>query len=175
MLKHSRLQSLIVFKPNKVVQEVLAWQARMGDAFGTATRCPFLVLSGPSLFGKTTFAKNLWGAERSLVLSCQGVKQPNMKKFRREQHKVVIFDEAHHSMVIGNKQLFQAGLDVVTLAQSNCMEHCYDIWMYGVPLIVSTNDWCLGAKADEVAWLSANSVVVDVAEPLFQDNQPIQQ
>ena len=40
-----------------------------------------------------------------------------------------------------------------------------------MPLVVSTNDWLLGASDEQVAWLSANSVRIDVTEPMWvEDN-----
>ena len=81
----------------------------------------------------------------------------------------MLFAEAHHRMVFSNKQLFQAGLDEITLSQSNCQEHAYAVWMYGAPLIVSTNEWMLGAEPHEKAWLNANSRVVKVDSHLWVD------
>ena len=78
-------------------------------------------------------------------------------------------DEADYKMVIGNKALFQSGLEQVTLGQSTCNAYAYQVWLYAVPIIVSTNDWMLGAKAHERAWLEKNSVVVDCKRPLWRD------
>jgi hypothetical protein len=64
-------------------------------------------------------------------------------------------------MVIKNKEAFQAGLSPVMLGQSQCNEHSYACWLYGVPLIVSTNDWMVGAKPHDQKWLDANSAPND--------------
>ena len=116
--------------------------------------------------GKTRYAVALYGKNKTLVLSCQGVRSPKLKEFRRHKHSCV-FDEADHAMVFGNKQIFQAGLDDITLGQSTCNEHAYRVWLYAVPLIVSTNDWLLGASEEQIAWLSQNSVVLNVTEPMW--------
>ena len=34
-------------------------------------------------------------------------------------------------------------------------------------MVVSTNDWLLGAKGEEITWLEKNSVVVKVTEPMW--------
>ena len=79
------------------------------------------------------------------------------------------FDEAYYKMVIGNKALFQAALEQVSLGQSTCNAYSYQVWLYAVPLIVSCNEWMQGAEAHEKAWLDKNSVVVNVTEPLWRD------
>lgn len=160
--------SLIPLKPSRVVPEVLNWMQSFQEQWGKSTRFPFLVLDGPSQFGKTMFAKSLFGPERTLVLSCQGVAQPNVKGFDRGKHAAIVMDEADHLMVFNNKQLFQSGLDAIMLAQSTCQGHAYSVWLYAVPIIVSTNDWRRTATPEQKAWLDANSVVVAVQEPLWQ-------
>ena len=69
---------------------------------------------------------------------------------------------------------FSTSLDQVQLAQSTCQEHAYQVFLYGVPMIVSTNEWCLGAADHEKAWLDANSVVVSVTEHLWHEFLPVQ-
>ena len=72
-------------------------------------------------------------------------------------------------MAIGNKALFQAALEQVSLGQSTCNAYSYQVWLYAVPLIVSCNEWMQGAEAHEKDWLDKNSVVVNVTEPLWRD------
>ena len=160
------LEWSIPLKPSKVFRMVVNWMKAFVEEYGRATRFPFLVLNGESRLGKTRYASQLWGPEHTLVISCQGVRQPNLKDFDRSK-KCIVYDEASHSMVFANKQVFQAGLDEVMLGQSACNEHVYSAWLYAVPMVVSTNDWLLGAKDEEVAWLEKNSVVVDVSEPMW--------
>jgi hypothetical protein len=168
------IKILMKLKPFRIIPEVIEWVTMFVHGHGKRTRFPFLVMDGPSLHGKTRFAAALFGVANTLILSCQGVAQPHMKHFERGRHKAIVFDEAHHRMVVSNKQLFQAGLDEVTLSQSNCQEHAYAVWMYGVPLIVSTNEWLMGAEPHEVAWLNSNSVVIKIDKHLWvEDMQAI--
>ena len=102
----------------------------------------------------------------TLILYCQGVLKPNRKDFSRAM-RCIVYDEASHDMVVANKQVFQAGLDEVMLGQSACNEHAYSAWLYAVPMVVSTNNWLLGATEEEVSWLQKNLIVVDVTEPMW--------
>ena len=109
-----------LLKPSRIIPAVSTWLRLLQDGFGSATRFPFLVLHGASRYGKTQFARQLFGAARTLVVSCQGVKQPNLKSFSRSKHKAIVFDEADHTLILANKQLFQAGTVSILLAQSQC-------------------------------------------------------
>jgi hypothetical protein len=153
--------------------DIFAWMQLFNNDSSVRTRFPFLVLNGPSRMGKTRYATQLFGITKTLVLSCQGVLAPNLKPFRRHEHSCIVFDEGSHDMVFRNKQVFQAGVDVVMLGQSNCNEHAYACWLYGIPLVVSTNDWLIGASDDQAAWLNANSVVIQVTEPMWLETAPI--
>ena len=157
------------FKDLPVVKD---WMCLYIDHWGKATRFKFLVLNGPSQMGKTRFAESLWGQQMTLVTSCQGVRSPNLKNFQRARHRCIVFDEASSAMVVNNKQLFQAGLDLCQLGQSQCNQHSYTTWLYAIPLIISTNDWLRDITDEgEKHWLEANSVLVEVTEPLFFQNQ----
>ena len=162
-------QWLFPMKPSKEMQDVTAWVALFHGRYGQRTRFPFLVLNGESRMGKTRYAVNLFGPARTLVVPCQGAKSPDLRNFKRAEHKSIVMDEADYKMVIGNKALFQAALEQVTLGQSTCNAYAYQVWLYGVPIIVSCNDWMHGAEDHERAWLDKNSVVVNVTEPLWRD------
>ena len=167
------LQMRVPLKASKMYPAIFAWMQLFNNDSLVRTRFPFLVLNGPSHMGKTRYASQLFGIAKTLVLSCQGVLAPNLKPFRRHEHSCIVFDEGSHDMVFRNKQVFQAGVDVVMLGQSNCNEHAYACWLYGIPLVVSTNDWLVGASVDQAAWLNANSVVIQVTEPMWLESAPI--
>jgi hypothetical protein len=164
------IKILMKLKPFRIIPEVVEWVTMFVQGHGRMTRFPFLVLDGPSMYGKTRFAEALFGPANTLTLSCQGIAQPNMKYFERGRHKAIVFDEAHHRMVFSSKQLFQAGLDEVTLSQSSCQEHGYAVWMYGVPLIISTNEWLMNAEPHEAAWLNSNSRVIKIDKHLWMEH-----
>ena len=168
-------------KPFKEVPEVSAWKREI-DLTQTGRkpasgRSKFLVLEGDSQKGKTMFAQGLWGMEQTLVVNCQGVAEPNLRSFNRLVHKCIVFDEIEASTVVNNKQLFQGSVNAVKLGQSVCAQHAYDVYLYGIGLILSCNKWldvCPKKKkakisSEEQAWLVANSVHVVVHEKLYED------
>ena len=89
-----------------------------------------------------------------------GRQATKLKIVSRSKHKAIVFDEADHMLILANKQLFQTGRVSILLAQSQCQEHAYEVWLYGKPLIISTNTW--DATADE--WLPANSILVPICK-----------
>jgi hypothetical protein len=56
-----------------------------------------------------------------------------------------------------NRQLFQAGPWRVQLGQSPCNEHCYSVWVRGVPFMICSNNFWQECR-DETArkWVEAN-------------------
>jgi hypothetical protein len=93
-----------------------------------------------------------------------------MKLYRRGQHTVILFDEAHASMIIRSKKLFQASSDLVQLATSAANMMSYVVWVHGVRMVIASNRWQMELEAlDEVdrAWIVANSVYVLVDRPLY--------
>ena len=169
------LTSLIRMRPFKTLPTVVEWQSERARLFGSATRFKFLVLNGDTRFGKTSFAKHVYGPDHSLVVPCQNVSEPYLKDLK-DHHKVIIFDEASPAMVVSNKALFQAGLDPVILSQSRCQDYAYSIWVYGLPMIVCTNDWQVpgAVSSHDRKWLDGNSVCIDVTEPMWMEHQPLQ-
>ena len=164
------IQQRLPYCSSKVFPEIVKWMQLFTNPSNDRTRFPFLVLNGESQMGKTRFAARLFGESKTLILSCQNIGLPNLRSFRRDQHRCIVFDEASHTMVFNNKQVFQAGIDTVMLGQSNCNEHAYSVWLYGVPLVVSTNDWLLGASVEQQDWLSRNSVLVNVKEKMWVES-----
>lgn len=156
------LEMFLPHNPVVMVPEVGAWIRSFTDLYGYATRFRLLVLVGPSQIGKTVFAKSLFGKDRTLVVTCgPDLSEPHLKNFVRGTHRAIVYDEATAEMVVRNRALFQSGIDPRMLAQSKCQEHAYWVWLYGIPQIVTCNEWpgerC---KPDELAWLEANSVVI---------------
>ena len=161
----------------KTVLSVELWKYQYrkpadGGAMLVEPRFKFLVLNGPSCFGKTQFSKSLFGSKSTLVLSCQGVSSPCLRDFRRDVHQAILFDEIASNTIVTNKLVFQASIDGVVLGQSQCNEHAYRVWLYGVPLIISVNDWMEGIPegSEEGKWLQKNSVLIQVTEPLWKSS-----
>ncbi len=140
------------------------------SGYGVQARFKFLVLTGPSCYGKTQFAKAIFGVQNTLLIQCQNVASPCLKEYRRGVHKCIVFDECLSSTVIRNKMLFQANSDGVLLGQSQCNEYAYWKYLYCTPMIVCCNEWMNGIEADspDGQWLNANSMVQNIIAPLWQ-------
>jgi len=161
-------------RPFRVVPEVVEWQrqyvpASEGGPRDTLGRFKFLVLNGDSCTGKSRFARSLF--KNPYVVQCQGVPEPDLRNFSREDHGSIICEEACWRMVAGNKWALQAQDESVWMAQTRCQIASYQVWLWAKPIIVCCNDWLHGADATTdgktIGWLEANSVVVQVTQPLF--------
>jgi len=135
------------------------------------TRFRPLVLDGPTRFGKTSMAKALFGENQTLVLQCQGVAVPCLKHYMkyRQRYKCILFDEAHWTLVHDNKMLFQGGPAPVTLGQSPTGQFCYDVLLYGVPMILCSNQFLNGADDLQMDYLTKNLIIVSVTEQCWLD------
>ena len=162
-------------RPFRVLSEVEEWKKNAHELYGIEGRFKFLVLNGPSQVGKTRFAQSLYGASSTLVVSCQNVQVPNLRPYRRYEHKCIIYDEGSSKMVVNNKAIFQSNCDFVGLGQSVCNQHFYEIFLYGTPQVVCCNDWMKDIhERDEEAinWLNANAIVLQVTEKLYMETSP---
>jgi hypothetical protein len=161
-------------RPFRVVPAVLEWQQQYlpaceGGPEEPLGRFKFLVLNGNSCTGKSRFARSLF--KNPYIVQCQGVPEPDLRNFLREEHGCIICEEACWRMVVSNKWAFQAQDEKVWMAQTRCQIAAYEVWLWAKPIIVCCNDWLHGvdpvADAKNVDWLASNSVVVQVTEPLF--------
>ena len=161
--------------PFRKIGAVEKWKAQYpvfnpGKVVPLQSRYKFLVLNGPSRKGKSEYARSL--CTRSLVVECANVEEPRLQEFSREKHSLVVFEEASWRMVLKNRALFQSGVNVLWLCQSRCQEHAVPVLLHGIALVVCCNDWLEDAKPGEedmVNWCEANSVVVQVTEPLWEE------
>ena len=162
------------FKDFRFVPDVCLWRLQYGrdtifGRWGKDSRFKFLVLTGASCLGKTQYAKSLFGVSNTLVVPCQGVRNPCLQGFSRKQHKSIIFDEISSECIHNNKAIFQANNDKVILGQSPTMRDCYSVFLYGVALIVCCNDWLEDIKRGslEEDWLLSNSIVYECTEKMW--------
>ena len=135
-------------------------------------RYAFLVLQGPSGTGKTSFAKHITGsASEVLEVNCSACPEPDLRNFDPEQHRGILFDEASPSMVLSQRRLFQAPPCWIDLGCSTTNCHKYQVWVSGMMLMVTSNSWTQQVRelkhAGDRQWLDANSLVVNVHEPLW--------
>lgn len=155
-------------KPWKQIDKVKVWLEQYEHI---KSRYLFLVLDGPSSTGKTRFALDLFGIGEVLYSDCSmGI--PNLRQYDSEKHRCILFDELGPKCAMTLKKCLQAGNDMVTLGSSPTMSHSYELHVWRVCMIICCNTWRAELRQlphVDVEWLNTNSVLVEVAEPLWQD------
>ena len=79
------------------------------------------------------------------------------------------------------RMLFQSSLRPVKLAQSSCNAACYDVLLYGVPQIITSNHFWKGWQADDPEhrearqWLEANMCYVQWNESCYRPELPVEE
>jgi len=158
-------------KSYKMYPQVNKWKAEHGPAhYGKRLRFKFLVLVGDSCLGKTQYAMHLYGTTVTYYANCQNASEPNLSKFVRGEHKAIVLDEVTPEMVVKNKAMFQCNAEGVNLQESRCQQFSLWRFLYAVPLIVCTNSWeIMKMPHEDSSWLQANSVLLRLTEPMWQD------
>jgi hypothetical protein len=154
------------YLPHPVVEEYVSGFDK--KHMGVRGRWKPLVFLGETDCGKTWKAMSLF-PERTLKVSCNGLPSgivPSLKEFERQKHSAIVFDEIRPDQILGNRELFQSGQWPVKLGQSNCAQHEYSVWLYGIALICCTNSLKVDPASDTYAsdreWLEHNLVVVEL-------------
>jgi hypothetical protein len=131
-------------------QLILTWQAQYCLTTSKQLRFKPLLLQGPTRCGKSRKAISIYGHDRTMVVNCQGLGAalPSLREFSRERFSCIVFDEISSIQVLRNKMVFQAGVDEVTLGQSACNQHAYSVWLFGIPMILCSNDFQLKSRDD---------------------------
>ena len=134
-------------------------------------RYRMLVLFGPSRTGKSRLARSLFGESRTLVIDVQHAEHPDLHGLRRHHHLAILLDEvASPAFIANNKKLLQAHVDGAILGQSATQLYTYEVFLWRVPIMLTTNNWDLtGLTADQRDWIEANCVAVHVTEPVFDE------
>ena len=135
--------------------------------YGEDRRFQTLLLRGASRKGKTCFAESLFGEKNSIIVQCQGLgtNLPSLRHFDRTVHRCIIFDEVSHEQILNNKALFQAGKNVLDLAQSNCGGFHYSIWPYQIAMVCCSNKFATTlheglSDVEAEDWLQQNLCIV---------------
>ena len=132
-------------------------------------RYSMLVLVGGSKLGKTELAKDFKGPAQTLVVDCQHAAHPDLREFDPRKHKAVVMDDiAGSDFVLANKKLLQAHADGAKLGQSPTQTLAYEVFLWRVPVIVTTNHWSVAHHgAVDQEWLAKNCVVEEITEQVF--------
>ena len=143
-----------------------------------ASRYPFLILDGPSCMGKTRFVHSLVPRQCVFYSDCSNDQLPDLRRFDRDIHKLILLDEMGPTTAITLKKLLQSGLDVVTLGTSPTQQFTYTVYVRGAKIVLTSNNWERDLKSlptNDQEWLSRNSHYVKVLEPLWimgNDSRP---
>jgi hypothetical protein len=145
-------------------KRILQWQTQYHLRSSMQLRFKPLLLQGPTRCGKTRKAISIFGHDRTMVVNCQGLGAalPSLREFCRERFSCILFDEISSIQVLRNKLVFQAGVDPVVLGQSACNQHAYTAWLFGVPMILCSNDFQLKSRDD--------SPMLEVDEEYLENN-----
>ena len=125
-----------------------------------------------TLLGKTELAKSLRGHEHTLVVDCQAAEHPDLHEFDPLKHVAVVLDDISGPVfVCNNKKLLQQHADGAKLGQSRAQHLSYDVLLWRVPVILTTNYWDTSSlNPADADWVEQNCVVILVSEPVFQDS-----
>ena len=158
----------------KTIPPVEDWRLQYDRKFyGVLTRFKFLVLFGDSRWGKTRFACNLWGCARTFVANCQGVTQPSLLGYDPRIHSCIVLDEPGPDLVNSIKVFLQAAVEGTEMFQSPTQRFVRWVWVYQVPIIISTNNWISWTDNSSLAkWIRENQVLVEVSDYLFHKPGP---
>ena len=131
-----------------------------------------MVLDGPSRMGKTQFSYSL--AEPTAQVyecNCSSGAEPELRGFVFGRHGLILFDEIEAPVVVRQRKLFQAAPTQLQLGCSSTNCHAYMVCMYRVMMVLCSNNWRSSLRqlnAADHEWVTANSIVVDVQEPLWE-------
>ena len=128
-----------------------------------------LVFHGPSGTGKSRLARSLYGDEHTLMVDVQHAKHPDLRDFRRGFHRAVVLDEVSGpEFIVSNKKVLQAHVDGAKLGQSATQLYVYEVFLWRVPLILTTNKWKYDhMDASDRNWIEANCVPIEISEPVW--------
>ena len=163
---HAHLST--VRKRFKTIAAVETWRAQYRSH---DFRFKFLVLDGPSRMGKTQFAHSLVEPPAHVYeINCASGSEPDLRGYRFDRDALILFDEIEAPAVASQRKLFQAAPTMVQLGCSSTNCHSYSVCVYRVMMVLCSNNWRSSLRQlndADMEWVSANSVVVDVLEPLW--------
>lgn len=133
-------------------------------------RYKFLLLNGPSRFGKTAFARHQFGKHRTYLADCSNGKPPDLRAFDPLVHRCIIFDEMPLPSVMEWKRVIQAPCTELSIGNSPTQMLTVTKWFGRCAMVVTTNklydEWAK-LDASDRDWITKNSFVHEVADYLY--------
>ena len=137
--------------------------------YGVESRLKSLLFVGDSQQGKSNKGMSIYGVRYTLKVNCSGLPAgvlPSLAKFDRAKHKAIFWDEIRPVQVLNNREIFQSNQFEQVMSQSICNQHSYAVWLYFIPMILSTNEFDMDHKDLSDAdsdWLRKNMLVASLA------------
>jgi len=112
----------------------------------------------------------LFGALTTLVVDVQHADHPDLRGYVRGHHTAVLLDEVSSpQFIVANKKLLQAHVDGAILGQSATQMYTYEVFLWKVPIMLTTNNFHLEDMAEhDRDWIHQNCVCMHVAEPVWE-------
>ena len=82
----------------------------------------------------------------------------------------MLFDDIEAEQVAAQRKLFQAQATPVQLACSATNCYSYEVFVWRKKLVLASNNWhssLMMLPAADRAWIQANSIVLDINEPMW--------
>ena len=138
--------------------------------FGFDGRFKPLVLDGPTRLGKSVFASQLFGSEQTLVLNCQNLTIPPLRRYAAKWHMIqaIVFEEADHRLVMSNKMLFQGSRELIELGLGPTEQHKYSVLMYFKAIIITSSNFMKDVSVADREYLDHNVLYLPVTDYLYQ-------
>ena len=152
-----------------------AWLTEVTKPLQSRKKC--LVLHGPSRTGKTEFVRGLFSLGAVLELNCSNLKDICLDGFDCLRHRAILWDEANAALVSNNRKVFQHPQCEVDLGHSPTGQHVRRYFLGNCCSIITTNKWYQDVAklpSGDQEWLSANMVVVDVDQPMWENPCPLE-
>jgi hypothetical protein len=138
-----------------------------------------IVYDGGSQTGKTLRCME-WFPGKTLVSDCLNgrVTSPEIQDWTTGKYKAILFEEANWEMIIKNKLLFQNRGDPAVLQASPTMCNAFQVMLYGVPLMITSNNFLDGIeKLEDIDYIMKNTVYIRVVAQTYSfdpEEQPLQ-
>ena len=136
--------------------------------YGVDHRKMSLLFKGDTQQGKSSKAVSLFGLEKTLKVSCQGLPKgvlPGLGRLDRDKHVAIVWDEIRPDQVLNNRELFQSNAHEQFVQQSICNQHAFSVWVYHTAQILCANTFEFESpeiSPGDSQWLQANLMVVEL-------------
>ena len=93
---------------------------------------------------------------------------PCMNEFQLnpDRYKCIMFEEGSCKLILQNKLLFQAGSQMVQIGQSPTQQYVQIVLVYGVPMIMTTNDFWEEVHDEKAKQYLAANIIYECVDEL---------